>query len=70
MDKFTQEQLRQRAFERAAWVLRHFWEEQLHVVPRSPSVHTRLFDTLIHPSFIYVGKSIKGGSYQNILSHA
>jgi len=25
MDRFTKEELLQRGFERAAWVLRHFW---------------------------------------------
>jgi hypothetical protein len=60
MSRFTEEELRQRAFERAAWVLRHFWEEQRDDVPRSPSVHTRLFDTLIHPKLIEMGVSKNG----------
>lgn len=47
MSRFTQEQLRQRAFDRLAWVLRHFWEEKQDIVPRSTGVHSRIFDTLI-----------------------
>lgn len=63
MSRFTQEQLRQRAFERAAWVLRHFWEEQQEDEKREARVHTRLFDPLIHEGYINVGKSKKGGGH-------
>lgn len=63
MSRFTQEQLRQRAFERAAWVLRHFWEEQLHDEKREARVHTRLFDPLIHKGLITEGKSLEGGGH-------
>lgn len=63
MSRFTQEQLRQRAFERAAWVLRHFWEEQQDDEERAARVHTRLFDRLIHESYINAGISKKGGGH-------
>lgn len=63
MGRFTHEELRQRAFERAAWVLRHIWEEQQDDEKRQVSAHTRLFDTLIHPSYIFMGQSTKGGGH-------
>lgn len=61
MNLFTQEQLRQRCFERSAWVLRHFWEEQQH--DTEARVHTRLFDPLVPRHHIYLGKSINGGGH-------
>lgn len=63
MSRFTYEELRQRAFERAAWVLRHFWEEQQDDEKREARVHTRLFDPLTHEGYINVGKSKKGGGH-------
>lgn len=61
MRRFTQEQLRQRVFERAAWVLRHFWEEQQDDENREARVHTRLFDPLIPEGYINAGQSKNGG---------
>ncbi|MHB9118960.1 MAG: hypothetical protein ACYC2R_11895 [Burkholderiales bacterium] len=63
MSGFTQEQLRQRAFARAAWVLRHFWEEQQDDPKREASVHTRLFDSLVPRCHIEIGKSKNGGGH-------
>jgi hypothetical protein len=63
MPTFTSEQLRRRAFERAAWVLRHFWEEQQDDVKREARVHTRLFDPLISNGLISVGRSVNGGGH-------
>jgi hypothetical protein len=63
MNLFTQEQLRQRSFERSAWVLRHFWEEQQHDTKREARVHTRLFDPLVSNHHIFVGKSVNGGGH-------
>ncbi len=69
MAQFTEKELRKRAFERAAWVLRHFWEEQKEDFERGvkPSVHTRLFDTLIHHSLIYHGESEAGTGHKEHL---
>lgn len=63
MAKFTHEVLRERAFYRVAWVLSHFWEEQKdEIAPGGKaSVHSRLFDTLVHEPLIVIGKSINGG---------
>lgn len=66
MSRFTQEELHQRAFERTAWVLRHFWEEQQDNVPRSAAVHSRLFDTLIYTVPV-IGTSRKGGGHKEHL---
>ncbi|WP_052321244.1 hypothetical protein [Pseudomonas fluorescens] len=60
MSSYTPEDLKQRAFERAAWVLKHHWEEQKDLLPRAARVHSRIFDTLIHSSFILYGVSEKG----------
>jgi len=67
MSRFTQEQLRQRAFERAAWVLRHFWEEQQDDEKRDARVHTRLFDPLVPDCHIVIGKSKKGGHKEHLV---
>lgn len=63
MARFTQEELRQRSFERAAWVLRHFWEEQQDDPKREASAHTRLFDTLVPRCHIEIGESKNGGGH-------
>lgn len=63
MSRFTQEQLRQRAFKRAAWVLRHFWEEQQDDPKREASVDTRLFDKLVPRCHIEIGTSQEGGGH-------
>lgn len=63
MNPFTQEQLRQRSFERSAWVLRHFWEEQQHETKREARVHTRLFDRLVPHNHIFIGKSVNGSGH-------
>ena len=60
MSSYTPEDLKQRAFERAAWVLEHHWEEQKDLLPRAARVHSRIFDILIHSSLILYGVSING----------
>jgi len=60
VSSYTSEDLKRRAFERAAWVLKHYWEEQKDLLPRAARVHSRIFDTLIHPSHILYGVSVKG----------
>ena len=67
MSEYNLEQLKERSFHRVALVLHHFWEEQQFVVPRTASVHTRIFDTLVHDSYIYLGKSKNGASYREHL---
>lgn len=57
---YTPEDLKRRAFERAAWVLEHHWEEQKDMRPRAARVHSRIFDALIHSSLILYGVSVKG----------
>lgn len=66
MSNFTDDELRQRAFERIAWVLRHFWEEQQDD-PRKVEVSSRLFDHLIYKHLISEGKSKKGGGHKEHL---
>ena len=63
MSIFTPEELRQRAFERAAWVLRHYWEEQQDDAKKEARVHTRLFDTLVPRCHIEIGRSVNGGGH-------
>jgi hypothetical protein len=72
VEKFTEQQLRQRAFVRAAWVLQHYWEEQQHDTKRDGSredarVHSRLFDPLIYEKYVFAGTSTKGGGYKEHL---
>jgi hypothetical protein len=62
MGRFTEEELRQRAFERAAWVLKHFWEEQQDKNQGKADVHSRLFDTLVYDLPVK-GRSINGGGH-------
>jgi hypothetical protein len=63
MPSYTPEDLKRRAFERAAWVLEHHWEEQKDLLPRAARVHSRIFDTLIHSSLILYGVSVKGAGH-------
>lgn len=67
MSIFTQEQLRHRAFERAAWVLRHYWEEQQDDIKREVRVHSRLFEPLVPECHIKIGKSKNGGGHKEHL---
>lgn len=69
MSKFTEDQLRKRAFYRVAWVLHSFWEEQNDYVPKGgkADVHSRLFDVLIHEPLIMIGKSTEGGGHKEHL---
>ncbi|MDP2231772.1 hypothetical protein [Methylotenera sp.] len=62
MSRFTDEQLRQRTFERAAWVMRHIWEELQDDPKREARMHSRLFEVLIGNP-VHFGKSIKGGGH-------
>ena len=52
---FTRDELKRRAFERAALALFSFWEEQKDNLPRSAAVHSRIFETLIYKEYIEVG---------------
>jgi hypothetical protein len=67
MNELSHEQLQERSFQRVANALHHFWEEQQYVTPRSASVHTRIFDTLVFDHFIYVGRSKNGGGHREHL---
>jgi len=72
MEKFTPQQLRHRAFVRAAWVLQHYWEEQQHDTKPDGSredarVHSRLFDSLVYEKYIFAGISIKGAGHKEHL---
>lgn len=49
---YSREELKARAFRRAADALFSFWEEQKDCVPRTTDVHSRLFDTLIYDQYI------------------
>ncbi len=66
MSRFTDEQLHQRKFERAAWVMRHIWEEQQGDPKREARVHSRLFDVLVSNPRV-LGTSIKGGGHREHL---
>lgn len=63
MSTFTNEELKQRSFDRAAWVLKHFWEEQLNDIKREARVHSRLFDPLVPRIYIEMGTSKNGGGH-------
>ena len=63
MSVFTLEELKQRAFDRAAWVLKHYWEEQMDDIKREARVHSRLFDPLVPRVYIDLGKSKNGGGH-------
>jgi hypothetical protein len=60
---FSQQELRSRAFRRAADVLFGFWEEQRDNVPRSAAVHSRIFDTLIYNEYIELNRKAPGRTY-------
>jgi hypothetical protein len=67
MIRYSAEQLRQRAFDRAAWVLKHYWEEQQDDEKKEARVHTRLFDPLVPYCHIEIGKSKNGGGHKEHL---
>jgi len=67
MGIFTSEQLRSRAFDRAAWVLRHYWEEQRDDAKGEARVHSRLFDPLVPDCHITIGTSKNGGGHKEHL---
>lgn len=67
MSKYTEEQKRRRAFDRAAWVLRHYWEEQLDDIKHEARVHSRLFDPLVSDHYIFAGTSKRGGGHREHL---
>lgn len=60
---FSLEELKARAFQRAADALFSFWEEQKDNVPRSAAVHSRLFTPLIYNSYIELNKKAPGRGY-------
>lgn len=62
MSRFSEEQLRQRKYERVAWVIRHIWEELQDDPKRESKMHSRLFEVLIGDP-VHFGKSIKGGGH-------
>ena len=58
-EKFTNEEMLERAFHRIAWNVRHMWEETGHS-------DTRLFiEPIIPDAFVIVGKSISGGEHRD-----
>jgi hypothetical protein len=60
MSKYSGDQLKQRAFQRIAWVLKHFYDEQEYHPAQVARLHTRIFDALIFDEkFVIIGKSIK-----------
>lgn len=61
--KFTYEECRKRAFERAAVALYSFWEEQQHNQPRSAAVHSRIFGTLIFDEYIELNERAADRTY-------
>jgi hypothetical protein len=72
MQKFTLNELRQRAFLRASWVLQHYWEEQQYDTKsdgrrQDARVHSRLFDPLVPDIHITIGQSKKGGGHKEHL---
>jgi hypothetical protein len=54
MPKFSDDALKRRAFERIAWVLKHFYDEQAEDFKGDASLHTRVFETLIFPKYIEI----------------
>lgn len=60
---FSQQELRSRAFRRAADVLYSYWEEQKENKPRFAAVHSRIFDTLIYNKYIELNRSAPGRTY-------
>jgi hypothetical protein len=60
---FKFDELRERAFERAALALFSFWEEQKDNHPRSAAVHSRLFETLIYNEYIELNEKAPGRKY-------
>ena len=58
MSRFGIDKLKQRSFERIAFVLKHFYEEQAEDFKAGNiALHSRIFDTLILDEYIYIGKS-------------
>jgi hypothetical protein len=53
---FTYEELRERAFNRAAIVLYSFWEEQKDNETRTAAVHSRLFETVVYNEYIELNR--------------
>jgi hypothetical protein len=58
MSKFSKDELKQRAFDRIAWVLKHFYDEQAEEFKAKGEarVHTRVFETLIPDAYVEIGK--------------
>ena len=67
MSDFNKQELRARAFQRIAFVLHHYWEEQKNAPDRAARVHSRIFDTLIYDGYINIGTSVKGGDHREHL---
>ena len=63
MSEFTYKELRQRAYTRAALMLHSFWEEQKDNSSRDVSVHSRIFETLIHNEYIILNKKAPNRKY-------
>jgi hypothetical protein len=57
MSKFSDDELKKRAFERTAWVLKHCYDEQAEEFTGEARLHSRLFDTLIPDVYVFIGKS-------------
>ena len=60
---FARDELKRRAFERAALVLFSFWEEQKDNLPRSAAVHSRIFETLIYKEYIEINEKAPDRKY-------
>jgi len=57
MIQYSREELKTRAFRRAALALHGHWEE-------GSGAHTRLFETLVPDEFVIWGTSVRGGKYR------
>ncbi len=62
--RFTQEELKERAFIRAATALFSHWEERADDEPKSARAHSRLFETLIYDGHIQINKKTQNLSYR------
>jgi hypothetical protein len=61
---FSYEDLRKRAFKRAATALFSFWEEQKDNHPREAAVHSRIFETLIYENYIELNQKHSDRKYR------
>jgi len=59
MSKFSDDELKQRAFQRIAWVIKHFYDEQAEEFKTKGEIrlHSTVFEHLIFDEYINLGKS-------------